>query len=452
MRTALRVALGLTLAAAAGIAAARLGGLDFITSDGSVGSVAIESIAVWWGLACGAVLLAGAFVTRPREIVLAVVAVAVALCAVEAALRILAVPRAQRQLQSLESSTLHHIYQPNTTLYQGKVEGRDVLIRIGPDGLRSDYTREAFLGYRRRVALLGDSFVFGFGVPQEDACDRVLESELRRLLGDDDVAVLNAGVVSYSPLLSLQLYRKRVAAYHPQLVVLVLDASDIGDDFRYAGEIVSSDGSGVRFDREDQERLPRHVALYEMIRPLAERIGRDLRYPIDVLRRGAPRRYDYYEFEVTVGGVVETNRYFIYRHPLADTRPYFDATLGYIQALAREVERDGGRFILAVAPRYQQWSDRECPDNWEVKRGEYTLDDPCEYAIQEYFHSVEGRVEFPILDLLEAFRRSAEFPLVFGNDPHWNAAGHALVGRTLAARLSSSLAAAAAGPGGSEPK
>ena len=43
--------------------------------------------------------------------------------------------------------------------------------------------------------------------------------------------------------------------------------------------------------------------------------------------------------------------------------------------------------------------------------------------------------EFPIVNMLEPFRATDEFPLVFDSDPHWNEAGNAFVARIVAMEL-----------------
>jgi len=73
------------------------------------------------------------------------------------------------------------------------------------------------------------------------------------------------------------------------------------------------------------------------------------------------RRYDWYRFSAKIGTRLETNRFFIYRHPLEETRPYFDLTFAYVMGLAELVQSSGARFLLVVAPRFQHWNPKECP-------------------------------------------------------------------------------------------
>jgi hypothetical protein len=140
--------------------------------------------------------------------------------------------------------------------------------------------------------------------------------------------------------------------------------------------------------------------------------------------------YDYYGFNFMIDGTVERNRYFIYRHPLQITRPFFDSTMRHIDAVADQASRLGAPFALFVTPRFQHWNPKECPDNWESSQ--YRLDEPYQY---EYFRYFDGMTrQYSIVDLLPDFKATDRYPLVFRNDPHWNA-GHAFVAEVVTKHL-----------------
>jgi hypothetical protein len=408
-----------------------LGVMDFLADDSAVGTAAIESLVTYWVLICLAVLLVAAIRTKPLELTLTVISLLLVLVLAEAAVRIISFDRAKTPFCGLRSKTFHHIYPANAEMFMGVFEGQSVLARTNEDGLRTDYSREEFLKYKNRVVLLGDSFLLGLGVRQEKLCSQIAEDVLRERLGQDDIAVLNAGLVSYSPLLSGQLFRHKLAAYKPTVVLLLLDVSDIGDDMKYEYEAVR-DGDDISFDLNDEKDSKLYCALYEIARPVMERLGKNITYPYYALIHSGTFSYDYYEFDLNIDGVAETNRFFIYRHPLEKTRAYFEKTLANINELAGQVRRAGARFVLVVTPRHQHWSNKECPENWEMKQYQYRLDDPYKYEYFRFFREVEDSLDYDVYQLLPAFQRTTEFPLVFNTDPHWNQRGHAFVGRLLA--------------------
>lgn len=94
-------------------------------------------------------------------------------------------------------------------------------VRINSHGMRQREVALAKTPGLRRIAVLGDSFVWGIGVDDEQRFTERLE---RRLFG---VEVLNFGVSGYAPIQHL-LDLDRVLAFAPDLVVLTFC---LGNDF-----------------------------------------------------------------------------------------------------------------------------------------------------------------------------------------------------------------------------
>jgi hypothetical protein len=405
--------------------------LDFLAKDGRVDRGDAIGCLVAYCLLVALGALGMAYASRHwRETLVALMATLIALGIVEVALRWTHYPRTLQHFDGMSSTEYHHIYPPNRDMFFGVFEGRTVLVHTNGDGLRSSYTREEFNTYPNRVIMLGDSFVFGYGVRQERGLTAVMERLLRDRLGDKQVAVLNAGIVSYSPFLERLLLAGKLKYYRPTLVVLLLDASDIGDDINYQAE-ARIDGDRISFDRRAGKPGAYHGALYELVRPWYQyvrgtRPGNALAYPF---RQSGKKEYDYYKFTLKVGSVLETDRFFIFRHPLAETRGYFSKTLANIDAVAWEAERMNARFVLAVNPRFQHWNPAEAPDNWE--KVAYEVEEPYRFEYFRFFEEARAQVRYPILNLLPAFQATHEFPLLFRNDPHWNERGDAFAARVL---------------------
>ena len=272
----------------------------------------------------------------------------------EVALRLLRPTLGEDLYERWPSPILHHKNAPGRSS-QG-MGGHTV--STNEDGFRTSYSRASFLQHQERVVLLGDSYVFGLGVAEADTLAPRLEAELRRLLtrkGEAaDVAVLNTGVISYSPLLERAAFRQVVSAYRPTTTLLLIDVNDIGDDYQYARESISNDPDEPRFDLPEKppaKGICERVALCKAARPLTAKLL--LPFAVVAKNWGIFREdYDYYRFEVTVGGKLEKDRFFILRHPLAETRPFFDQTLAHIEALARDARATGSSFELVVMPRY----------------------------------------------------------------------------------------------------
>jgi len=406
-----------------------LGLIDSWARDGSVSRTVTGFLFSYWAIVSLLVLLARHWRERRRQIVLLVASSVLTMFALELGLRIVFHGRPLTKFHGVMSAELHHIYPANRRMYLNSFRGPSLTVETNEHGLRSRYSREEFLDYETRIVLMGDSFVFGPQVEQDETVARVLELRLRRELNRNDVAVLNAGVISYSPFLEGHLFRGRIRDYEPTLVILLLDVTDIGDDFKYSAEARSTGGATLfAAVGKRPSRLMFRSALYNLALPYSKNLVEYLEYPLEFAQKKPT--YDYYDFHYMFDGIEETNRFFVYRHPLDKTRSFFESTLENINELAGQVEQAGGDFLLAISPRFHHWNTEECPDNWE--KGSYALDEPHQFEYFRFFEESRSAVDYPILNLLPAFQLTDEFPLVFESDPHWNVRGHAFVAKVLA--------------------
>jgi SGNH hydrolase-like domain, acetyltransferase AlgX len=405
---------------------AAFGVFDSFASDGELDRTLIGSLIAYWVLLGFGVLLFAAIREGWKESLLFLSVVALMLVSAEIVARYLFPFRSMPRLHGVSSESVHHIYPANRTMYAGEYEDKHVVVSTNEHGLRTQYSPEAFRAHPKRIMVLGDSFVFGLGVPQESTFPEVLERNLSRTL--PGLAVLNAGVISHSPLLSKLLLDEIDELYLPTLVVLVLDPTDIGDDIQYAREIKRDGDNRVYFETRRAQGEPYYGGLVQVLSPYLALPYRKL---IDAIGFGDP--YDYYRFELTIGDVTERNRYFIYRHPLELTERYFTETASHVRDAAAIANSVGASFLLVVSPRFHHWNTKEAPDNWE--KDEYSLNEPFQYEYSRFFDEAQGRLGFPVLNLLPSFQATEEFPLVFRDDPHWNERGHAFVAEAIAEHL-----------------
>jgi lysophospholipase L1-like esterase len=426
---------GLPFAVAIGVLV--LSVLGVVTIDRRIvpRSTLIVNLLLYWTLA--AALLAAlknasavwAYLSRRRlPLATALVSLVTSLIVAEYGARLIL--RGTEGFDFIPSETLHHRNPANSTLR----DTTGALVRTNEDGLRTAWTRESFRALQDRIVVMGDSYTFGLGVGDDENVPYQLERTLRERLGRDDVGVLNAGTISYSPVIHRSAFQEVVREYRPTLTILLLDLGDIGDDYRYEQQLVPGlESATPRFDVNHHAFQPEaELALLKLAEPL---LGH-LRAPFQVMRRFWPPQKPatgYYSFEVDIDGVVETNRWFILRHPLEKTQPFFERSLSYVRELADRVRAAGSHFVLVVPPRYFQWSDRECPEDWAAHTR--ALDEPYEYAAFEYFDEAAQRVDFPIKSLLPEFQATTRFPLVLKDDAHWNPDGNRFVAEVIAEYL-----------------
>src|SRR5215831_4819387 len=86
-----------------------------------------------------------------------------------------------------------------------------------------------------RIYVLGDSFVFGYGVPLDDSFTKVLERTLQQRLGSRPVEVVNGGVPRFCTIQEATLLERTIDQVKPDLVLLgFFMGNDVLDNLEFA--------------------------------------------------------------------------------------------------------------------------------------------------------------------------------------------------------------------------
>lgn len=390
----------------------------------------VNSGVMWWIVLSIFFLLISFWKSHRPKILLALFAVATACLFAEIALRILFPEASLVAYRGTPSVRYHHGLIPNQKMFIGYVGSDPIVLETNEDGLRTHYSREEFKHHKHRILLLGDSFIYGLNVRQELILASKLEEILRERLGDNDVAVITAGVSSSSPFLQKLAYEGFLHDYKPTITLMYLDPTDISDDEGYMTEWQTDapDKPAGQFYNRGTPRVIYLGAFNERV--LKPFLWHHLLLPFNLLFTTKSEKYDWYQFRITMDDGSQADRWFIYKYPLDQTRKYFEQTFENVKSVAQMADEIGSRFTFFPTPRFHHWSDRECPDNFE--REGYSNDEPYEFAMFEYFDSVKDSVAFDVHSLLPAFRATDRFPLTFPADPHWNAAGNFFVAEITA--------------------
>jgi lysophospholipase L1-like esterase len=102
-----------------------------------------------------------------------------------------------------------------------------VRVRTNGQGLRSPHAPEDFARAGLRVVGLGDSFMFGYGVTDEEPYLAVLERLTRERLPRLDARFLNTAVPGYNTVMEVETLEEKALAYRPQLVILEFVGNDL---------------------------------------------------------------------------------------------------------------------------------------------------------------------------------------------------------------------------------
>ncbi|MFN7580394.1 MAG: hypothetical protein ACK56U_19155 [Planctomyces sp.] len=133
----------------------------------------------------------------------------------------------------LEPSGLyHHRLRPVSRVQVEAVAGRSAEIRIDAAGLRGAAPLAEKTEDDYRILVLGDELVLGAAVSEQSTLPQRLQQFLSRVT-EMRLEVLNAGLPGDCPQLALLRYQHGLRKLQPDLVILHVDMSDVGDDAVY---------------------------------------------------------------------------------------------------------------------------------------------------------------------------------------------------------------------------
>jgi lysophospholipase L1-like esterase len=142
-------------------------------------------------------------------------------------------------------------------LTQGLRDGHAFLLDTNADGLRTRVERERSPGLRR-VAVAGDSTVFGWGVDEGGTVADGLQAAL-----GPDFEVINAGQPGYSSVQAAWLVEEVLLAYQPDLVILFIPMHDFNRVLVSDRELLRGAASPTAWARV---ALARHSRIYSVLR------------------------------------------------------------------------------------------------------------------------------------------------------------------------------------------
>ena len=287
-------------------------------------------------------------------------------------------------------------------------------VRVNADGLRGPEISRERTADRLRIAVLGDSFAWGWGVAEEDSFPARLERLMPR------TEVLNFGVVGHGPVQHL-LQVDRVLSFHPDLVVIaVCLGNDFADTVLYRrynffkpyARIGSDDRLEIAgyplpearnyptvFENGPMQAMQSHSHLFR----LGERITLALRSAlVDPAQRGTPISESQHEI------------YLSQSHDAA--RQAIEITARVLEDLVARFAAKGVPVVLAAVPT-------------KCELGACFREPPHERggALKALRQALQ-RTQVPLVDAV------AEFDLsdYWLRDAHWRPSGHAKLARALA--------------------
>lgn len=117
-------------------------------------------------------------------------------------------------------------YKPYSTYFQNGNDPR-YIVNYNSKGLRGTIPVKEKKMNELRVAALGDSFVEGYGSPNDSTIPILIENKLKAFM--NVVSVMNAGICGSNPLYEICLYNNTIKQYNPDIVLIFTNVTDIMD-------------------------------------------------------------------------------------------------------------------------------------------------------------------------------------------------------------------------------
>jgi hypothetical protein len=304
------------------------------------------------------------------------------------------------------------------------------LVRFNSLGLRGREVPSRKTPGRPRILFLGDSFVEGKQVGD----DQVLTAVLEGLAGEAGmpVEVINAGVAGYGTAEEILLWDEVGRSQEPDLVLLGFYPNDV----RNNSDRDLFDLEVGRAVQVADPKVPKVRWIYDLRKFLA---SRSHLYMLFVQGERTLRNQDRAQRLETESAALEAGRPLeaediFARFPSPRIARGWSLTLALLDELRRRVESSGARFMVVVFPTRFQVDDAL----WEAhaRRREIVPSRIDRRIPQRQLRQWADRSGVALLDLLEPFReRNRSNTFYHRVDAHWNPAGHRLAAMLIVDEL-----------------
>jgi hypothetical protein len=296
-----------------------------------------------------------------------------------------------------------------------------------------------------RVLILGDSFIEAMQVPLEETFGRRLEAELETVMGKAAVQVASMGVSGYGTASQTLYYEQSGRRLEPDLVLLAFYPGNDVRDNSPALEPLLRPVYGRDETLERVVSLGKDSANAEAKRGLLWKL-QSYQYARKILLTKQPRLAGFLadlgllkqqavrEAETNGGVPVD---YGVYAAALSvEWEDAWRRTTRLLERLNEAVRSDGSRLVIMIVTArdhvYPKAWARVLEANPPMRERRWDLEAP-ELRVVEWCK--ENAIPYIRLSPVFAERAKQGESLHFIYDGHWNAKGHALAARTVAASL-----------------
>lgn len=289
----------------------------------------------------------------------------------------------------------------------------DVVLRMNNIGMRDDDVEIPKPPGRKRVLVIGDSFMEGWGIERPGIFTDILEAELKKAMPRSEVVA--AGVASWSTLAEFAWLKQEGLKLEPDLVIFALDATDPAGDSFYARRLVRDEKGRPDHIRRSERWLDLPKFVHDFLARWSYTYRYLDRFLIKSLRK-SEWDHGYWNDDVWIPArSVDEIGDEKYEEYWAHTREAFGA--------ARDLLAERG--IPWLVFQYPTGAETDT-SAWVPGRTTARFPEGVTAARRfDYFASFARSDSIPYLSLLEAFRgHDSPAELFMPYDGHWSALGH----------------------------
>ncbi|HBW47173.1 TPA: hypothetical protein DEF17_04490 [bacterium] len=302
----------------------------------------------------------------------------------------------------------------------------NVVLRMNNIGMRDDDVSLRKKDGVKRILMLGDSFMEGWGCERGEIFTDRLETELNS--AGINAEVVSAGVASWSPLTELAWLRKNGLPLEPDIVVLALDATDPSGDSFYAHRLERDSNGRPLYIRSGKRYLDIPKPVHDF---LSERS-----FIYRYLDRWLTKKFPLTEWDYGFWSDSD-DVWAPLRSETEIPQPLYESYWKYTEEALRTMRDILNEkkipFLVIMYPAGVE-VDSSC---WMPGRHTAKFKDGLIFPRRfDYMNNMAERDSIPYFSLLETFKSDSEpVRLFYPYDGHWTKYGHELAAKAVAERI-----------------
>jgi hypothetical protein len=347
-------------------------------------------------------------------------------------------------------SEFHHAFEPNSSLHMvSSILGEfDVWAHINNVGFRGSDLRNEKLAGQKRIFVVGDSFTFGVGAEDPETIPEQIQKHLDPTR--QKIEVVNGGRGHDSPLTYSMRLRREVPLLKPDLVLMLLDFSDLWEDWHNEKHaIYNSSGSIIginplyEFGKFNVWNFLRSKSVFcgylhnKVVRTALKIKKLGFMGYIQTKLKGKKAKAVISKLEGET--IAFDGRLFLRGSQKADEiTEHFKRTASYILKCRDLVTASGADFILVMYPYGVQVGPNQWAEGrtfWGFEQGQ-VYDDPFSFDLVADF-AAKNQIAF--INLWEDLKRHKDEILFFPFDGHFTPRANEIAAEALSGYLRSTF-------------